>query len=328
MSLGRNRKKSNQQLPKGVYINRGRYVYIARVDGVQQKAIVIGKSNMLLPDLWQAYRELTESSTNTLRYIIDQYKAGDKFKSLKTRRDIGQKLDNLMQSIVSGVEFGSVKYEQITPGVIRKYLDWRNNVSGNREISYLSAAWSWCYERDIVTTPNPCKGVRKLKENHRTRLVTQSEYKAVYDIAPKAYQVAMELAYLCRMRRSEVLDTRVKDITPEGLDTRRLKGSKDAITLWSDRLRDAVDRGLEGKMRVPEMPIVSTDKGRKIRATTFTKGFSRLVSAANVKHYTFHDLKAMGVSNYTGNKQDAGGWKDPNMVKTYDRAKLKAKATE
>jgi hypothetical protein len=50
----------------------------------------------------------------------------------------------------------------------------------------------------------------------------------------------MELAYLCRMRRCEILGATRKQILSEGFDTLRAKDSRDAITLWSTRLRKAV----------------------------------------------------------------------------------------
>lgn len=99
---------------------------------------------------------------------------------------------------------------------------------------------------------NPCLGVKRLPEPKRTHLVSATEYLAVYKAAPKYMQVAMELAHLCRMRVSEVFDTRYKDMSNDGLDTRRLKGSKDAITEWTPRLKDICEYGLEGCLRVPK----------------------------------------------------------------------------
>ena len=75
-------------------------------------------------------------------------------------------------------------------GVIRQFLDWRATtapVSAYRARPALSAAWSYCYQRDIVTTKNPCLGVSRNIETPRTRLVTDTEYKAVYDIASTRY---------------------------------------------------------------------------------------------------------------------------------------------
>ncbi len=135
-----------------------------------------------------------------------------------------------------------------------------------------------------MTIRNPCKGVHRIPESPRKRYITDAEYKAVYDIAPDHYKVAMELAYLCRMRRSEVLDTRYRDVEAEGLHTRRIKGSDSALTLWTSRLKAAVGLGLKGKMRVPDMPLV----GMGVKGDTFTQGFRKLVKRAGVEWFVFH----------------------------------------
>lgn len=318
--MGRNRKRSNQKLPKYVYVNRGRYIY--RPPGAKDS--ILGKvDTLMIPDVWEAYAAITRQSTTTLQYIIDQYLASDSYKNLATKKDVLRLLINLSNEDAGG-RFGNKQYEGITPGVIRQYLDYQKGALGNRTISALSSAWSWCYQRDIVRTPNPCKGVTRNTEKPRDRYVTDSEYQIVYDIAPVRYKVAMELAYLCRMRRSEVLDVRVKDIEEGGLNTRRVKGSNSALTLWTPRLRAAVELGLKGKLRVPEMTVV----GLSVKGDTFTQGFRKLVKQAGVRWYTFHDIKAKGVSDFEGDKKKASGHKSEKMVAIYDRKRIEIEATE
>ena len=333
--MGKDRKKSNQKLPKHVYINRGRYVYIARIDGKQQKAIKIGNvADTTLADVWAAYRDLTEISTDTLEYLVKQYTDSKEFKSKKSHAETLRTLTGLLSAPVGESCFGKVKVHDITPGTIRKYLDYKNNVTGNRSITYLSSAWSWCYERDIVTTRNPCKGVKKVKEHARTRYITDDEYKIVYDMAGHYVQVAMELAYTLRMRRGETLDLRVKDLEDEGVNTRRLKGSLNTLTLWNDRLKAAVDTGLDGCLRVPMMPVVNS-KGSEIHKDAFRSAWQSLMRKVMRKgllkeRFTFHDLKAKGISDFEGEggKQLAGGHKSAAMTAVYDRKRKKVDATD
>jgi len=231
--VGRNRKRKFQNYPKYVYDNNGTIVYRPRIDGVLQKPVRLGNKATPWSEIWANYEALIGSTRDTLWYVIDQYFKGKDFQNLKSRKETERALKSLLDEPVGEQKFRQIKIDSITPGVIRKYLDYRNNVAGNREISYLSKAWSYCYERDIVTKPNPCKGVRRKTEKPRTRYVTDEEYQTVFNLAPDYVKTAMELAYQCRMRLSETLDTRVRDIQAKGLLTRRLKGSNDAITLWS-----------------------------------------------------------------------------------------------
>ena len=140
----------------------------------------------------------------------------------------------------------------------------------------------------------------------------------------------MELAYLCRMRLSETLHTKVKDITEKGLLTRRLKGSNDAITIWSDRLKGAVDSGLKGQLRVPDMPVVNDGKGSTIKASAFHTAWQRImvkIWKQGIKRFTFHDLKAKGVSDFDGDKKKASGHKSDAMVAVYDRKLIEVDST-
>ncbi len=334
--MARPRKRAYQKLPQYVYINRGRYIYRPP----KTRETVLGKADkMTLPAVWARYRELTETREDTLQWLVDQYKQGKgerSYAALKRQGDTDTRLEIFLSAPVGDGELRTRRYADITPGVIRQFLDWcgaeKSPFAANSARAAISSAWSWCYERDIVRVPNPCLGVKRLPEPKRTHLVSATEYLAVYKAAPKYMQVAMELAYLCRMRVSEVLDTRYKDMTDDGLDTRRLKGSKDAITEWTPRLKDICEYGLEGCLRVPEMTIVNRN-GRPVRFEAFTTAWQRLqVKLHNdgklARRFRFHDLKARGVSNFKGDKVAAGGWSDPRMVEVYDRAKIKVEATE
>ena len=318
--MGRNRKKAFQKLPKYVYWNRCRYVY--RPPG--SKNIVLG--NITIPEIWDAVSNISGNSKETLDYIASEYFKGLSFAKLADPKERKRLLNVVLDTKAKG-RFGNKLYRTITPGVIRKYLDYKGTLAANREIAALSAAWSYCYERDIVTVRNPCKGVKRIKETPRTRLVTESEYKAVYKLAPDYIKVAMELAYLCRMRRSEVLDVRCKDIESDGLNTRRIKGSDSTLTLWSDRLKAAINLGLRDKIRVPDMLMV-TFRNTTIRGDTFSKRFNKLIKDAGVEPFTFHDLKAAGVSDFDGDKKVASGHKSERMVAVYDRKRKSVKPTD
>ena len=321
--MGRNRKKSNQQLPKYVYINRGRYVFI--LPG--QKAELIGKcSDLTISDAWQWWNKRTNPPTNTVNYIISQYLESEEFKEIKAQKHVIQAFDRLKAVPAGDTTFSELEYQDITPGVIRQYLDFRNNTSGNREIAYFSSAWSWCRERDIIFGDNPCKGVRKKKEKPKKKYITHEEYKRAYDVAPKHIQVAMELAYLCRMRPSEALDVRVKDCEEKGLNTRRLKGSNDALTVWTPRLKSVIDMGLEGCLRVPDMPIVNRN-GSKLTYWALNNAWRKVKKDSGV-NFKISRLKGKGTSDFGGDKKDAGGWKTERMVDIYDVKRIEVEATE
>jgi integrase len=310
--LGRNRKKAYQQLPKYFYVNRGRIVY--RPPGA--KNIVVGPDSMAMSEVWTEYEKLTTDDHGSIGYIAGKYYQHERYLKLKSRKVRKRNLNKILSKIGA-----HAAPEQIQAVTLRDYLDWRVKTSkhmANHEFSALSAMWSWAMEYGYIQLPNPCSSVRMFPTPPRTRLVKEPEYKSVYDIAPDHIKVAMELAYLCRMRRNEVLDVRVKDMEEDGLNTRRLKGSNDALTLWSPRLKKAVNLGLKGKIRVPDMLVV-TFRNTNVRPNTFSTQFKKLIDKSGVEPFTFHDLKAMGVSDFDGDKKLAGGHKNEAMVAIYDR---------
>lgn len=308
--MARPRKKLYQQLPKYVYVERKRLVY--KEPGA--KAVTIGPSDMPLADVWREHQKLTTQDDGSLGYIKRQYYGSERFKSLKSKKEVERNLDKVLSLMGDGM-----MPEQIKPVTIRDYLDARNDtpVAANREMSAFSAMWNWAREYGHIDQQNPCKGVRKHTEKAKDDLVTEVQYQAIYKIMPPHIQVAMELAYLCRMRTSECLDTRVKDIEEDGLNTRRLKGSDDALTLWSPRLEKAVNQGLQGCIRTPEMTIVNIN-GSPVRRSSFQTTWQRRI-IGNPHRFAFHDLKAAGVSDFEGDKKAASGHKTDRMVSVYDR---------
>ena len=103
---------------------------------------------------------------------------------------------------------GKMVPEENTALFLRQYMDRRAKKSrtrANRERSLLGVVWAWSYQRGKVSTRNPVPDVRPFREKSRDRYVTDAEYRAVYKLAPASVRTAMEIAYLCAARQSDVL---------------------------------------------------------------------------------------------------------------------------
>jgi len=175
--------------------------------------------------------------------MIDQYLAPEQHakKSVHTKKKYGQNANQIKNTVTKSVDLlGNVDADRITPGVIRKYMDTRPPVTANRETAFLSVCYQWCIERDLLDKKSRAK-VRRNIENPDDRYVKDAEYQAVYQIAPDYIRCTMELAYLCRMRMCEVLTLRESDIKDTGLYIKRRKGSRDNITLFTERLNAAIE---------------------------------------------------------------------------------------
>lgn len=92
----------------------------------------------------------------------------------------------------------------------------QSKTQANHEKSSMSRVYSWGYERGYVKA-NPCAGVSKFKAKNRERYVTDKEYQAVLSVAPLPVFIAMEIAYLCAARVSDVLSLKWEQIGNDGI---------------------------------------------------------------------------------------------------------------
>ncbi|MDD5271397.1 MAG: tyrosine-type recombinase/integrase [Methylovulum sp.] len=323
----------HNKLPKYVYIRRGFYIYRPHLgNGKLGKDIKLCPVTAPLSELHKHYESLTctNAPRKTLDWLFGQYLTSKQHaaKSVKTRAEYEKNAKTLRNTTTkSGTLFGQIDVERITPGTIRKYIDARDKpVSANREVAFMSVCFSWAVERDLLKS-NPCKEVRRNSEKPRTRYVTDEEYQRLYAMAAKYphVQCAMEFAYLCRMRLCEVLDLKKSDIGTSGLHIRRRKGSRDNITTWTPRLEAVIKHctSLPTTHADIENPhLIRGQTGDKLTESGFQTLWQRLmVNAAEngLERFTFHDLKAKGVSDTEGNKQEASGHRTAAMVDTYNR---------
>ncbi len=343
--MGRKRKNTNDnRLPSYVYKSKGRYIhkpYLGRENGKTRwgPEIVLALADASMSEIWKAYEAIQGAPQYTLKWLANQYLESQKFADLadSTRKSYRECHNQVMNTPLQDKQtFGDCAHEIITPGAIRKYLDRRSRdapVRANREVAYLSAVFSWAYERDM-TKLNPCRGVKRITEKARDNYIEDDDYYGVYDLAeasPWYIQPAMEIAYLCRMRKIEVLTAKKDQILEAGLDTIRRKGSKDFVTQWSERLAHAVRTAVDRNRRVDSIYIFSDECGQPIKVSTFNTAWQRLAIKAakqGLSRFPYHDIKAKGVSDFEGTDlKKASGHKTDAMVARYDRKKRKVEPT-
>jgi integrase len=300
-------------------------------------------------EIWQAYESQNAPLAVTFATLSRDFQTTPIWRKLaiSTQKDYldchqhicGRKLST------SGT-LGELPLAKWTIGLVRKYRDSRGESSesrANKELAYIKRVFSWGYEYEKIKT-NPTLGVKKLTIKPRQHYAEDRDYEFMLQVAKESGYwyawPAMEIAYLCRMRLSEVLDLTDANELPEGLLIKRRKGSRDNITEWNPRLRAAWDHAVTRRNKIladRKQPhpiraedrhvIISERTGDKIVVDSLKTAIGRITIATkqaakergiNWIPFTFHDLKRKGVSDTTGNKQDASGHRTASMLNVYD----------
>ena len=331
--MGRPR-KHGRPLPPYCYL-RGQWVYF-RAKG--SSPVRIGHVDDSDGQLWREYERIkVDQQTGgrpTLGWLLDEYRRSDRFRSraTSTRREYEKAITAIKAKKLRDGTFGEVLVSHITPGTLRRYLDTMSAtpVAANRKLAVLKVAFAWAHERDLVKT-NPAKPVKKYPETPRDRYVTDREYQVMYDRCPPHLQAGMELAYLCRLRTIELLALTEADVTPEGLRVDRVKGSKAQTIAWGSRLRAAIELARSyGRNR--GMHLITSQSGAPISESGFQTAWQKRIRQAKkdgaiAERFTFHDLKAKGVSDFEGDRRKAAGHKTERAAAIYDRRRETVKPT-
>ena len=341
---------SKRKWPKYVYETKKGYIiwreYLGKIDGkyTSAKEIPLCKAPATDREVWVAYLRVTDHTNGTLGWLLKQYHESKQFVDLSPKTKLeyeGYRLKIESRPVKLYGTFGMTPYGAIKKTTIRRYLDSytdRNGrlapVAANRHIQYLKSVFSWAIQRHDAVRNNPCEKVTLNKETPRTRYITDEEYTVAITIAMEGgspYLAAfMELAVLCRARRTEIGSLTHAHLTHEGIILNRAKGSEGEITTWTPRLRGAV---AYAKSLYPDAvtPItgaylIHNKHGQPITKNGFDSAWRRLmdkVEATGIPRFTGHDCKAKGVSDH---KDHAGV--SERMKKVYVRKLSKVEATE
>ncbi|MFA3810277.1 tyrosine-type recombinase/integrase [Escherichia albertii] len=326
--MGRRRKnKSDEKLPYRVYSNGYSYVW----KPTSTESITLCRITAGVAGAWREYekRRHEREYAMTFSRLWNKFISSAYYSELspRTQKDYLQHQKKLL------AVFGKLLADSIKPEHVRRYMDERgmqSKTQANHEKSSMSRVYSWGYERGYVKG-NPCTGVSKFKSKSRERYVTDKEYQAVLSVAPLPVFVAMEIAYLCAARISDVLALKWEQIGHEGIFIQQGKTGKKQIKAWNPRLQAAIEKARQ----LPKSAyVISNQYGNRY----MYKGFNEIwVEARNqagkiagiATDFTFHDLKAKGISDYEGSSRDKqlfSGHKTEGQVLIYDR-KVKVSPT-
>lgn len=317
------------------YLGKGRFgssIYLKDAKGRQLK------SNATLNEITKAYHRVLKDEGDkgkSLSWLLKKYLKSPKYLALsqRTQKDYAWYSEKITKMPgKDGACFGDFPFHKITRKTISAFRDKLAGkpTQANRRMQFLSAVFSWAIEEELLEA-NPCKGVSKFKLDPRTRYTEDDEYDLVLGCASSYLflPIMMELAYLCRMRMSEIRTMPIDAPNDIGVSVKRSKKSESELTTWTPRLRKAID---EARALFPDATskyLIHNEDGSMITENQFRNAWRRTMEKAKKrglkKGFTFHDIKARGVTNHP---TQHSGHKSERMRSVYVRKAPNVTATE
>jgi integrase len=325
-------------LPKRVYPSGKAYRYHAPDGTCYRLGLIDAGQVKILAEYKRVIKEIEEENENahrrSFRNMVKGFKKSPMFTNLaeRTQKDYSSQLETLSDV------FGSRDVRSITSPMLDNVHEQitlrRGAVTANRHFSALSRVFTWGKRKGWVVN-DPSKGIAvKNKEAPRERYISDLELRLLLDFSKPIMKSIILISYLCAARQADVLSLTVSQILEEGVYIHQAKTGKKQIKAWTPSLKQAVYDQLN---RLPDTGAHYLFPGRFDRPN-FPSHYSKSALEKNFQKarkdafeyavkegldykpdFTFHDIKAKGISDYEGNKQEFSGHKTAAQVDVYDR---------
>jgi integrase len=306
MRVGRKRKGGNPlALEKRVYPRRGKFWYVHR-DGTWES---LGTDVERANERARVYND-PAGRYGTLGYFLDRYIADAENGRLHRNKKPRTIEDNKKEVGWLKTVFDKVDPLELIrkPDLIATYRDERSApIRANRELSLLSAVYSWLIEKGHVPglNLNPVLLIRRNPQTPKDRYVEDAEFAAVYALAVPSVRMALDLCYRTLQRPSDVLRAE-----RSWLRSKTVAGTaKRVLSVTQGKTGRTVDIELTAEI---EAALSTLDKGDVVRLTSvlvhgrdgtaYTEdGMGSMVRRcclkAGVKTFGLMDVRAKGATD-------------------------------
>ncbi|MDY1547868.1 site-specific integrase [Luteibacter sahnii] len=336
-------------IPKGAYWSRtDRHWFTVLVEDGKRKRRKLAGPEVRLSDLHRILEEFAGVERGTLLWLCELFHETSKFKALaaKTREDYEAQLKIVRTYQTKRGPLGSLRVVDLTTPFVQRLVDkigGEHPSKANHLLRYLRRVLNWGVTRGHCGK-NPAAGVEQAVERRQRRLPAEVAFAAVRAEAqahfPHYVWIALELAFLLRLRGIEAITLTDAHASDEGVQTNRRKGSRDTLILWSPRLRAAWDEAIRqrnaiwAKRRMP-VPMQAIDRlvlvnvhGKPVTRRALSTIWQTLMkhciekgAIAPEQRFGMHDAKRKGITDTKGTraeKRESSGHKSDAMMDVYD----------
>lgn len=297
--MGR-RRKTNFNLPPRMYLKHGAYYYVSRGN----KWIRLSGDKALAFAKWAEIEGEIPRETGSLKPIrgsvqelIEKYMI-----EIAPQKAKATYQGNLMEAKNLSEVFGRMLVLEVRPTHIAKYLDLRgikSKIRANREISLLSHMFSYAMRWGMIDR-NPCIGVAKHPEKGRDRYITDQEFEAVKKLSSDLIATVMDFAYITALRKGDILNLRLDQITEEGIWIKQSKTGAKQLYEWTKGLSEVVARAKQLKRPIRGLYLFCNRQGQPYTDSGFKAMWQRVQvkwAEQGGKRFTFHDIRAKSLTD-------------------------------
>ncbi len=370
MARGRPRKAADNlpphievaKIPRGIYWDangKGRWYVLREGESGPSKLRVAGP-DARMSDLFRIAESLQGVDRTSLDWLLQQFHASRQFTELAPRTQHNYEyLARVVKATPTRLgPLGGLAVARMTPAFWQRLTDKlaeRTPTQANQMLRYVRRVFRWGVNRDLCRH-NPALGVEQAKERRLRRLPSTDAYTRVLRFAQAGAAtqartegscapylwIAMELAYLLRLRGIEVVTLTDANANAIGVATNRRKGSRDSLVRWTPRLRAAWDSAVDHReramranarptpLRPEQRQLLVSEAGTPLSKSGLDTAWQRMIRAALVadviapeERFAMHDLKRKGVTDTPGTRADkqlASGHKSAQMLDVYDHS--------
>lgn len=231
--------------------------------------------------------------TRSLVWLLDQYLQVYARITVapRTYRDYCTDAETLKSAM------GHIPADALTSAHVADYRDVRmEDAPGhiNKELAVIYNAYRWGMERGYVQhNPATTEAVRRASNKVRTRLITDAEFLAVYNISTAQEKLAMQLDLRTLQRPADVLKMCPRDVVNGRL---RVVQNKTKAVIFI-QLEGALAQLIDESDARDLQPFVRTREGKRYTVSGMGAMFRRHCLKAGVKDYGRRDHRAKGATD-------------------------------
>ena len=238
-------------------------------------------------------KKIDESEVITLKELFAFYDVYSK----TNHTNFDYKLNKRKAEIIKEFFGEETIIKDVTPDLIEKFKKYLvsdkklSNATFNRYYGVLSKAFNLIILNKKLQFINPCKYVKKLKENNYIlRYLSEEEEKRLFkELAPHLKPIVV-CALTTGLRKSNILNLKWENINFDvgfiEILKQENKGHKKIQIPLSNKFRAELE-----KIGIKEKGYVFINPETNKPYTTIKNGFSKALKRAGIENFRFHDLR-------------------------------------